>query len=38
MVVEVYAYLFEQIDGAAAARDAPEASYAAMAGAGRIVS
>jgi len=35
---EVHACLFEQPDGAAAARNAPEASYAAMAGAGRIVS
>jgi len=35
---EVHAGLFGQLDGAAAARDAPEASYAAMAGAGRIVS
>ena len=37
ITLEVYAHLFAQRDHAAAARDALEASYVAMAGAGRIL-
>ena len=34
ITLDVYAHLFEQADHAAAAREALEASYAAMVGAG----
>ena len=38
ITLDVYAHLFEQADHAAAAREALEASYAAMASTSRIVS